>query len=169
MRWHGILRVINDYRVRAVRVKQHDGGGARTFRTEHSERNAHAPSLPMDHGRQFSGNYWSRIKQDGYFADWNWFSDHYPSSFFAYYLFHGERISYWHSDVAPREPLAIVAYTGPRQYGTYQGWYPIDTERNNNTNIGNNEASGWDPMWILFHDDYYTMAVFERRKSFYYE
>ena len=22
-------------------------------------------------------------------------------------------------------------------------------------------------MWILFHDDYYTMAVFEHRKSFY--
>ena len=40
--------------------------------------------------------------------------------------------------------------------------------RDNNTNIGNNnEASGWDPVWILFHDDYYTMAVFERRKSFY--
>merc|ERR1719162_314933 len=27
--WHDILRVLVNYRVRAVRVKQHDGGGAR--------------------------------------------------------------------------------------------------------------------------------------------
>jgi len=52
-----------------------------------------------------------------------------------------------------------------------------ELHRNNNTNIGNNnEASGWDPVWILFHDDYDTnlkhgnygcKTGIERRKSFY--
>ena len=85
-----------NYRVRAVRVKQHDGGGARTV---HSERGrfglgprmdyvcqlrSYAPPLPMDKGR-WLGNYWSRIKQDGYVADrtadrdWCPVIIHYPS------------------------------------------------------------------------------------------
>ena len=51
--------------------------------------------------------------------------------------------------------------------------------RNNNTNIGITKHRGG-PVWILFHDDYYTnlghlnmhygtRPVYERRKSFYYE
>merc|ERR1711865_403556 len=58
------------------------------------------------------GNCRPRIKQDGYVADWNWFSDYYPSSFFAYY-----RI--------------------------------IQTSETITKHRGG-------PVWILFHDDYYT-------------
>ena len=61
MRWHDILRVLDELSCCAVRVKQHDGevrvrydpNGA--LWSDCPERNAsYAPSLPMDQGQQFA-------------------------------------------------------------------------------------------------------------------
>ena len=46
------------------------------------------------------GNYWSRIKKDGYVPDWEWFPDPYPSSFFWYYC------GYCHSGISMTIGLA---------------------------------------------------------------
>ena len=57
MRWHDILRVLDDYRVRAVRVKQHDGGGApsRTERLVAAPNGTRIPSSDGTEGRLVFG------------------------------------------------------------------------------------------------------------------
>ena len=71
-----------NYRVRAVRVKQHDERNRieRVCGTRTTER-----PLPMDRTtgsfRETIGHESSRTDT----SDWDWFPDQYPSSFFAYY------------------------------------------------------------------------------------
>ena len=102
MRWHDILRVINDYRVRAVRVNSTRrrcayvpngtlGGGP--------ERNAHAPSLPIDRTTTtVFVKLYSHESSRTDTSDRDWFPDQYPSSFLTYYF------------VIPRREDIILAF-----------------------------------------------------------
>ena len=87
---------------------------------------------------------------------------YYPSSFFWYYC---ERVS--HAGISmtmPRAARVYIRLPNTPSLPQLEDLLPSNGNcigrprvvSNNNTNIGNNEASGWDPLWILFHDDYYT-------------
>ena len=109
VRWHGILRVINDYRVRAVRVKQHNGEVL--CACVHPERSALVGlprtervvrTLSSDGPRPaVCGNYWLRIKQDGGYVpdrDWSPIHIHHPS----FVLFGYSTEKGYHTDFEPR-------------------------------------------------------------------
>ena len=87
MRWHGILRVINDYRVCSVRVKQHE----EEVRVRPERNGSHplfrwtmAGSFRETIGHESSETDMSRIDN----ADWDWFPNHiihHPSLVLLFY------------------------------------------------------------------------------------
>ena len=110
------------------------------------------PSVRRDSKQQ-------RIKRDGYIKGRDWFTDHYPSSFFSYYLYfyymdrgyhtgmpkttrHRNRSSDTATEMAQPQTQQRLQQQRIVTKSTEQGWYPIEMERNNNnTNIGKQQAS----------------------------
>jgi len=90
--------------------------------------------------------------------DWDWFPDHYPSSFLFVLLFYFTERGYHtgistthdtrHSNHKTQQPNGILQGHRDRRRSEHhrpssivrnKGWYPIEMERNNNNmNIGNN-------------------------------
>ena len=91
--------------------------------------------------------------------DRDWFPDHYPSSFFSVliiYISRTEDIVRNSDDYKTPQPqqdtarrsnrtatagAASITAAKHRHKLSEQGWYPTEMERNNNTNIGKQQAS----------------------------
>ena len=134
-----------NYRVRAVRVKQHD-----EEERVHPERSAlvgcperntlDAPSSSDGPRPVVCTNYWSRIKQDGYVADRtadrDCFPDYLSIILLWYYCFILVRVSHadfddhnGRTEVRRWQPYGLIPRDRNRITGdSKQGWYPIGTK-----------------------------------------
>ena len=93
--------------------------------------------------------------------DWEWFPDPYPSSFLVYYCFIRAGNTCRNFDEHNGSKMSNRTGSYPTTESHEHSLHRltkggIQSKWINNTNTRNNEASGWDPVWILFHDNYYT-------------
>ena len=75
MRWHDILRVLDDYRVCAVRVKQHEGEAYVPNGTLGGAPKGTRPSLPMEPNDRDSFWETNPVNESSRTdtSDWDWF------------------------------------------------------------------------------------------------